>query len=458
MSANDRYHSDLERVRDEDQESYNKLKISLENHVQLLEQQLAEIRAMYQLNTEKLNYNFQVLKEREKENITTVDHLKRREKKLKESNNNIREKFAKFDKKYKSEYKVLNDEYIRISKQYKELQRKFKHFQNTDTMKYDEIVDMNQNEAVRILEAMMKCDQIISSQLLGVEWDYNAWDIPQSLTKQLFETFNDRFHTKINTKIEFEQEPEQKEKNESLHEDDTESLHKMMTDSNISKKVQLESSNKYTTEQILNVIKLLIIEAPFLISAQIKESLHFIPSDQHLLFQCDSILKNLGIEEIEDLEEFISLFFKNDNDENISIQPHETIQIVKKYVSDRDHTKTADIHTTNFSVKHALTSASREKQERRKRKDSEYWKNLQNVFPAKNKKTWLLLEQYLIKYNHILEKRKSEAIKIINLQNENHQLTELLQQYLSSDANKELIIPPSLIIDAQQQHSQQSEQ
>jgi len=176
------------------------------------------------------------------------------------------------------------------------------------------------------------------------------------------------------------------------------------------------------------------------------------------LFQCDSILKNLGIEEIEDLEEFISLFFKNEHDENISIQPYETIQIVKKYVSDRDHTKTADIHTTNFSVKHALTSASREKQERRKRKDSEYWKNLQNVFPAKNKKTWLLLEQYLIKYNHILEKRKSEAIKIIDLQNENHQLTELLQQYLSSDANKELIIPPSLIIDAQQQHSQQSEQ
>lgn len=84
MSRDEEYHEDLEKVRREDQEAYNKLKVNLENHIQLLEQQLEEMRAMYQLNTEKLNYNFQVLKEREKENLTTVDHLKRREKKLKE--------------------------------------------------------------------------------------------------------------------------------------------------------------------------------------------------------------------------------------------------------------------------------------------------------------------------------------------------------------------------------------
>merc|ERR1719481_2458006 len=125
--SNAKYHDDLEKVRREDQESHN----------QLLEQQLEEMRAMYQLNTEKLNYNFQVLKEREKENITTVDHLKRREKKLKESVGNIKEKFNKLDAKFKEDHKVLHDEYHRVTKQYKELQRKFKHFQQTDTVKYD---------------------------------------------------------------------------------------------------------------------------------------------------------------------------------------------------------------------------------------------------------------------------------------------------------------------------------
>ena len=147
------------------------------------------------------------------------------------------------------------------------------------------------------------------------------------------------------------------------------------------------------------------------------------------------------------MEELISLFIIN---KKISIEPYQTIQIVKKYVSNRDHTKATDI-SSNFSVKHALTSASREKQERRKRKDQEYWNNLQHVFPENNASIWNALEKYLIKYNKILQQRKREANKIIRLQSENNQLRTLLQQYLSSDANKELIIPPSLIIDGNQE-------
>ncbi len=162
--SNDKYNEDLESVRREDEESYNKLKINLENHIQLLEQQLEEMRAMYQLNTEKLNYNFQVLKEREKENITTVDQLK-------ESVTNIKEKFIKFDKKFGDNYKILNDEYNRNSKQYAELQGKFKHFQQTDITKYDQICDMNKNDACQILAQIIKCDQIISKQLLGINWN-----------------------------------------------------------------------------------------------------------------------------------------------------------------------------------------------------------------------------------------------------------------------------------------------
>jgi len=55
--------------------------MNLENNIQLLEQQLEEMKSTYQLNNEKLNYNFQVLKEREKENMDTVDHQKRKLKK-----------------------------------------------------------------------------------------------------------------------------------------------------------------------------------------------------------------------------------------------------------------------------------------------------------------------------------------------------------------------------------------
>lgn len=51
-----------------DTEEYNKIKIQLETEIQYLEQQLEQIRALYQLNTEKLEYNYRVLNERDIEN------------------------------------------------------------------------------------------------------------------------------------------------------------------------------------------------------------------------------------------------------------------------------------------------------------------------------------------------------------------------------------------------------
>lgn len=52
---------------------------------QTLEQQLEEMRATYQLNTEKLEYNYRVLTERDMENSATLSHQKRKLSKLKDA-------------------------------------------------------------------------------------------------------------------------------------------------------------------------------------------------------------------------------------------------------------------------------------------------------------------------------------------------------------------------------------
>lgn len=51
-------------------------------NAQTLEQQLEEMRATYQLNTEKLEYNYRVLTERDMENTATLSHQKRKLTKL----------------------------------------------------------------------------------------------------------------------------------------------------------------------------------------------------------------------------------------------------------------------------------------------------------------------------------------------------------------------------------------
>ncbi len=50
----------------------------LETDLQALEQHLESMRAVYQLNQEKLDYNCSVLGERENENSSTISQQKRR--------------------------------------------------------------------------------------------------------------------------------------------------------------------------------------------------------------------------------------------------------------------------------------------------------------------------------------------------------------------------------------------
>ena len=78
----DNQHTDLETLRTQDSEEYNMLKIKLETDIQVLEQQLAQMKGTYQLNMEKLEYNYQVLKKREEENAIILAAQKRRVTKL----------------------------------------------------------------------------------------------------------------------------------------------------------------------------------------------------------------------------------------------------------------------------------------------------------------------------------------------------------------------------------------
>jgi|EP00953_Heterococcus_sp_UTEX-ZZ885_P009480 dynein regulatry complex protein 1 len=54
----EQYQQEIEDLLTRDGEEYNKLKVKLETDIQTLEQQLEEMRATYQLNTEKLEYNY----------------------------------------------------------------------------------------------------------------------------------------------------------------------------------------------------------------------------------------------------------------------------------------------------------------------------------------------------------------------------------------------------------------
>merc|ERR1712072_1620514 len=89
----EKHRQEIEDMLVKDGEEYNKLKIKLENDVQTLEQQLQEMRATYQLNTEKLDYNYRVLSERDMENMATLATKKRKLSRLKDQVSTLIQKY-----------------------------------------------------------------------------------------------------------------------------------------------------------------------------------------------------------------------------------------------------------------------------------------------------------------------------------------------------------------------------
>lgn len=69
----------IETLRIEGAKSYAELKISMETEIQNLEKCYEDMKALYQLNTEKLDYNLKVLREKQEENTHLQDELKRKD-------------------------------------------------------------------------------------------------------------------------------------------------------------------------------------------------------------------------------------------------------------------------------------------------------------------------------------------------------------------------------------------
>lgn len=153
-----------------DQEVYNKMKITMETNIQTLEQQLEEMQATYQLNQEKLEYNYRVLTERDNENMNTLQQLKRKQNKLKDALSTLVQKYHEKDHTDRKRNDELTEEYRRITKQYKDLQAKFRHFEVSDNNKFDELWSMHEEETMEIIEQLLKADGIITTQQLGWHW------------------------------------------------------------------------------------------------------------------------------------------------------------------------------------------------------------------------------------------------------------------------------------------------
>lgn len=75
----DKNEKEIENRRIEDARTYAETKIQMETEIQNLEKCLEDMKALYQLNAEKLDYNTKVLKEKDEENDKIRQYLRGKE-------------------------------------------------------------------------------------------------------------------------------------------------------------------------------------------------------------------------------------------------------------------------------------------------------------------------------------------------------------------------------------------
>ncbi|XP_036865377.2 dynein regulatory complex protein 1 isoform X2 [Manis javanica] len=404
------YGKQLDRQRIRDCEEYNTIKVKLEQDVQILEQQLQQMKATYQLNQEKLEYNFQVLKKRDEESTVIKSQQKRK----------------------------IN-----------------RHFALIDDKQFQEIWLMNEEEAKDLIGRAFDVDKIIYTQHLGLPWTVpDFWFLknvgPVSQKQQ-------KSATQILEEVLLQTE-------ESMEETASEAeayleLPKQVSAKTTGKILRLlcNESGFLIENKLLSLLLPLEKNECYLLRLDAIFSALGIESEDDLYKLVNFFLKYRA-HHSSFSQERTSLIpakpaehrdFEGEAEESlvegeqegketpaspILIHPNDVLKILEAFVMALK--KPRDPQAPGKLLKEARDSS----------KDSEYWEALASVIPCSTQALWAALYAALEKYHFVLTQRAKLLIENSSLAQQNTELQTLLQQYLGSKINSELQVPPTQVL------------
>ncbi|XP_033032204.1 dynein regulatory complex protein 1 isoform X1 [Trachypithecus francoisi] len=453
------YEKQLNRQRIRDCEEYNTIKIKLEQDVQILEQQLQQRKAIYQLNQEKLEYNLQVLKKRDEESTVIKSQQKRKINRLRDTLNNLRSKYAKQIKQFQEENQSLTLDYQSLVLQFKELQKAMRHFALIDDKKFREIWLMNEEEAKDLIARAFDVDRIIHTHHLGLPWTApDFWFLknvgpisqqPQKSATQIVEEM--LMHTEEEEAEEAAPEPE--------------------SYPDLPKQI-----SEKTTKRIL---MLLCDESGFLVESKLLSLLLPLEQNECYLLRLDAIFSALGIESEDDLYKLVNFFLKYrahrlssslqikscsqasmekasmeetsmgselELAEQTEMEGEKEESLVEGEKEEEEETPPSPwvIHPNDvIKILEAFVMGLKKPRDSRapprvqknvcnNSKDSEYWQALTTVIPSSKQNLWDALYTALEKYHIVLTQRAKLLQENSSLEQQNTELQALLQQYLNS--------------------------
>ncbi|KAK4874148.1 hypothetical protein RN001_013508 [Aquatica leii] len=467
------------KLRVDHQEKYRDIKIKLGNNIENLQCELQKIKNIALLNNEKLDYNYQVLKKREAENLLIRSQQKRKINKMQDAINSLRTKIRNYTVQTNEQIDKLTLEVQKLHASVLDIEAKADSFCKINDVKYQQVWDFNKERVTSLVQQLLNTDRVLYEQQLGLKWTnpemvlIDKCDLP-SYKSAL------QIVTEVCRKT---------------------SCKSTMKESVDAQQPSTESSSiqgeTMAHRRILRIIlKLIADKSGFLIEEKLRDVLKPYSDNEKALVRIDNVFSALEIKHKQDIEILLEFFlpythcpicmhssitnletsetvlrtydFANESEDTSEVQIGKTVlllKISKALPSVAMKTSCYRKHPLVISSVYILralreflskfyvakdsiiTMASRLSHKRstvsRLMADDDvkmYWDRYRKVFSSDNEEVWDALYIGLQKYHAILKDRKKLNDEVVELRRQHSELKQMLSSYEKED--KEKIKPP----------------
>ncbi|VEN63136.1 unnamed protein product, partial [Callosobruchus maculatus] len=165
------FNEKITKVRVDNQEKFRETKIELERDIEIMQRELERIKALALFNREKLDYNYQILKKRDAENLIIKSQNKIRMNKLQDAVNSMKNKITDYENSTNNQIKELAEGIKKLHRSIMDIDAKADRFATISEEKFHKIWKVNRGIVEKILNRIIETDRVLHEQQMGVEWE-----------------------------------------------------------------------------------------------------------------------------------------------------------------------------------------------------------------------------------------------------------------------------------------------
>ncbi|KAJ8681141.1 hypothetical protein QAD02_016928 [Eretmocerus hayati] len=173
------FEEEVERLMRDHDEEFRQQKIRLENECQAMDQEVERVKALCLLNSEKLTYNFTILKSREEEMAIVKSQQKRKLNKLQSIIANLKKTYSDLRENSKLEMERLSNKILKAHKSIASSEERRKHFTRVNEKRYLDIWNMNAEHCNEMVKKILAADKFIHERTLGIPWMPPKYTLPR---------------------------------------------------------------------------------------------------------------------------------------------------------------------------------------------------------------------------------------------------------------------------------------